>query len=186
MRKWTLLEDIAQVCSILSINLQIQWIFVIVSMQMWSGVAAIVPNRPWSSQYFARGYTLPILYKECRISSEFHHQFTPGLQKFAPPLISSMSPPQSFLLPDLLASCPLKDATNPHCKEASAESRAWINSHDIFTDRKRAFFVQGSNELLCSHTYNYAGHHQLRTACDFVRLFFERESERNRADFFYL
>ena len=82
-----------------------------------------------------------------------------------------MSPPQSFLLPDLLASCPLKDATNPYYKEASAESRAWINNYDIFTDRKRASFVQGSNELLCSHTYNYAGQHQLRTTCDFVRLF---------------
>lgn len=101
-----------------------------------------------------------------------------------------MSPPQSFLLPDLRASCPLKDATNPYTKEASAESRAWINSYDIFTDRKRAFFVQGSNELLCSHTYSYAGHHQLRTTCDFVRLFvlsfYLRESIRLGlgADFF--
>jgi len=80
--------------------------------------------------------------------------------------------PQQFILPDLLASCPFKDATNPYSKEASAESRAWINSYDVFTDRKRAFFVQGSNELLCSHVYNYTGQHQLRIACDFVNLLF--------------
>ncbi|KAF8150763.1 isoprenoid synthase domain-containing protein [Crassisporium funariophilum] len=79
---------------------------------------------------------------------------------------------RQFRLPDLLASCPLKDATNPHYKEASAESRAWINGYNIFTDRKRAFFVQGSNELLCSHVYAYAGYEQLRTTCDFVNLLF--------------
>ena len=78
--------------------------------------------------------------------------------------------PQQFRLPDLLTSCPLKDATNPYYKEASAESRAWINKYNIFTDRKRAFFIQGSNELLCSHAYAYAGHEQLRTTCDFVCL----------------
>jgi hypothetical protein len=98
---------------------------------------------------------------------------SPKLPLLAPPIFptTSMSPRQ-FLLPDLLASCPLKDATNPYYKEASAESRAWINNYDIFTDRKRAFFVQGSNELLCSHVFNYAGHQQFRTTCDFVRLFF--------------
>ncbi|KDR78905.1 hypothetical protein GALMADRAFT_1278404 [Galerina marginata CBS 339.88] len=79
---------------------------------------------------------------------------------------------RQFYLPDLLASCPLNDATNPHYKEAAAESRAWINSYDIFTDRKRAFFVQGCNELLCSHVYSYAGREQLRTTCDFVNLLF--------------
>ncbi|TFK27160.1 terpenoid synthase [Coprinopsis marcescibilis] len=77
-----------------------------------------------------------------------------------------------FTLPDLLSACPLQDATNPWYKEAAAESRAWINSYDIFTDRKRAFFIQGSNELLCSHVYHYAGYEQFRTCCDFVNLLF--------------
>jgi hypothetical protein len=78
-----------------------------------------------------------------------------------------------FTLPDLLAGCPLEDATNPWYKQAAAESRAWINSYNIFTDRKRAFFIQGSNELLCSHVYCYAGYEQFRTCCDFVSgLFF--------------
>ncbi|KAF8802538.1 terpenoid synthase [Phlegmacium glaucopus] len=80
--------------------------------------------------------------------------------------------PQQFRLPDLITSCPLKDATNPYYKEAAAESRAWIDSYDIFTDRKRAFFIQGSNELLCSHVYPYAGHEQFRATCDFVNLLF--------------
>ncbi|TFK40242.1 isoprenoid synthase domain-containing protein [Crucibulum laeve] len=79
---------------------------------------------------------------------------------------------RQFILPDLLSCCPLKDATNPYYKEAAAESRAWINSYNIFTDRKRAFFVQGSNELLCSHVYAYAGYEQFRTCCDFVNLLF--------------
>jgi len=82
-----------------------------------------------------------------------------------------MSPPlRQFRLPDLLSTCSLKDETNPYYKEAATESRAWINSYDIFTDRKRAFFIQGQNELLCSHVYSYAGPEQLRTTCDFVSL----------------
>jgi len=79
-----------------------------------------------------------------------------------------MSSPRQFRLPDLLSGCPLEDATNPHYKEAAAQSRAWINGYDIFTDRKRAFFIAGQNELLCSHVYSYAGFEQFRTACDFV------------------
>lgn len=73
-----------------------------------------------------------------------------------------------FLLPDLLASCPLEGGVNPHYEKGAAESRAWINSYNVFTDRKRAFFVLGSNELLVSHAYNYASHEQFRTCCDFV------------------
>ena len=82
-----------------------------------------------------------------------------------------MSPPANqFRLPDLLSACSLKDETNPHYKEAAAESRAWINSYDVFTDRKRAFFIQGQNELLCSHVYSYADAEQFRTTCDYVGL----------------
>ncbi|KIK10094.1 hypothetical protein K443DRAFT_126876 [Laccaria amethystina LaAM-08-1] len=83
-----------------------------------------------------------------------------------------LSSKRQFVIPDLFACCPLQDATNPFYLEAAAESRAWINSYDIFTDRKRAFFVQGANELLCSHVYAYAGYEQFRTTCDFVNLLF--------------
>jgi hypothetical protein len=75
-----------------------------------------------------------------------------------------------FRLPNLFATCPLTDGINPHYKDAAAESRAWIDSFDIFTDRKRAFFIQGQNELLCSHVYCFADFEQFRTTCDFVRL----------------
>lgn len=75
-----------------------------------------------------------------------------------------------FTIPDILSICPLKDDSNPWYKEAAAESRTWVNSYNIFTDRKRAFFIQGSNELLCSHVYCYAGYEQFRTTCDFVSL----------------
>ncbi|KAJ8520197.1 hypothetical protein ONZ45_g2998 [Pleurotus djamor] len=83
-----------------------------------------------------------------------------------------MSLPTHFVLPDLLAMCPLKGDTNPHYKEAAAESVAWIDSYNVFTDRKRAFFVQGCNELLVSHTFPYAPFEQFRTCCDLVNLLF--------------
>ncbi|GLB40505.1 putative terpenoid synthase [Lyophyllum shimeji] len=84
-----------------------------------------------------------------------------------------MSPAsKQFILPDLLATCPLQGGVNPHYEKGAAESRAWINSYNVFTDRKRAFFVLGSNELLVSHAYNYAGYEEFRTCCDFVNLLF--------------
>jgi hypothetical protein len=108
-----------------------------------------------------------------------------------------------FVLPDLLSMCHLKGATNPHYEVAAAESSAWINSYNIFTDKKRAYFIQGSNELLVSHTYPYAGYEQVRhplshfycslsslinqfrTCCDIVNLLFvvdEVSDEQNGAD----
>ncbi|KAF8968015.1 isoprenoid synthase domain-containing protein [Flammula alnicola] len=87
--------------------------------------------------------------------------------------MSTSSSPRQFRLPDLFASSsPLKASTNPYYREASAESRAWINSYNVFTDRKRADFVQGQNELLCSRAYPYAGYEQFRTTCDFVNMLF--------------
>jgi hypothetical protein len=79
----------------------------------------------------------------------------------------------SFYLPDLLSlSTAFSDSMNPHHKEAAAESRAWINKYNVFTDRKRAFFVQGCNELLVAHTYPHASYEKFRTVCDFVNLLF--------------
>ena len=78
-----------------------------------------------------------------------------------------------FILPDLISmSSPFKDATNPHWKRASAESRTWVNSYSIFSDRRRAFFLQGQSELLVSHAYPYAAYEEFRTCCDFVNLLF--------------
>ncbi|KAH9035467.1 isoprenoid synthase domain-containing protein [Lactarius deliciosus] len=92
----------------------------------------------------------------------------------------------SFYLPDLLVlSKPFKGSTNPHYRKAAAESRSWVNSYNIFTDRKRAFFIQGYNELLVSHTYPHAGYEEFRTICDFVNLLFvvdEVSDDQNGAD----
>ncbi|OCH95452.1 terpenoid synthase [Obba rivulosa] len=84
----------------------------------------------------------------------------------------SSTSPQQFFLPDLLSVCPLRGSTNPHYAQAAVESSAWVNGYNLFTDRKRAYFIQGSNELLVSHTYPYAGYEQFRTCCDFVNLLF--------------
>ncbi|KAG6854388.1 hypothetical protein C0991_007379 [Blastosporella zonata] len=92
---------------------------------------------------------------------------------------------KQFLLPDLPAACPFDGGVNPHYEKGAAESRAWINSYNVFTDRKRAFFVLGSNELLVSHVYNYAGYEQFRTCCDFVNVLFvfdELSDEQNGKD----
>ncbi|KIL64403.1 hypothetical protein M378DRAFT_186710 [Amanita muscaria Koide BX008] len=90
-----------------------------------------------------------------------------------------------LVLPDLKGQCPFIGTTSPHYVDASAESRAWINGFDVFTDRKRAYFIQGFNEVLVSHTYSYAGYEQFRTACDFVNLLFvldELSDDMNSAD----
>ncbi|KAL0574886.1 Sesquiterpene synthase 10 [Marasmius crinis-equi] len=83
-----------------------------------------------------------------------------------------MSGPQQFLLPDLLAICTLKGSINPHYRDAGSASSAWIDSYDVFTDRKRADFVQSCAELLVAYTYPYAEYEQFRTCCDFVNLLF--------------
>ncbi|KAI0787868.1 terpenoid synthase [Fomes fomentarius] len=82
------------------------------------------------------------------------------------------SSPTFFLLPDLHAVTPFEGSFNPHYAEASAESSQWINSYRVLSDRKRAFFLQGGSELLCSHAYPYADYERFRTTCDFVNLLF--------------
>ncbi|KAI0833263.1 terpenoid synthase [Trametes gibbosa] len=83
-----------------------------------------------------------------------------------------MSSTSSFLLPDLHAVTPFKGSFNPHYTEAAAESSEWVNSYNVLSDKKRAFFLQGGSELLCAHAYPYADHERLRTCCDFVNLLF--------------
>lgn len=79
---------------------------------------------------------------------------------------------KQFKLPDLLETCPLMSQLNPHYKQAGGDSAAWIDSYHVFRDRKRAFFIQSSSELLCAYTYPYAGCEELRIVCDFVNLLF--------------
>ncbi|OSD06378.1 terpenoid synthase [Trametes coccinea BRFM310] len=80
--------------------------------------------------------------------------------------------PQQFTLPDLLAVCPLVGSTSPYYAQAAAESSAWVKSFNILSERKLAFLLQGSSELLVSHAYPYAPYEQFRTCCDFVNLLF--------------
>ncbi|EPQ52751.1 terpenoid synthase [Gloeophyllum trabeum ATCC 11539] len=99
--------------------------------------------------------------------------------------MSPFAPLQQFYLPDLLAVVPLQGSTNPHYDKVSIESSAWVSSYNLFTNRKRLYFVLGSNELLVSHTYPYADRDQFRTCCDFVNLLFvidEVSDEQNGSD----
>lgn len=60
----------------------------------------------------------------------------------------------------------------PHFKRASAESSAWIDSFNVFRDRKRADFIQSCTELLVSYGYPSASYEEFRTCCDFMNIVF--------------
>ncbi|KAI0284274.1 terpenoid synthase [Russula aff. rugulosa BPL654] len=81
--------------------------------------------------------------------------------------------PSHFVLPDLFSlSSAFQYASNPFWKRGAIESRRWVDSYAVFADRRRAFFLQGQSELLCSHSYPYAGYDEFRTCCDLVNLLF--------------
>lgn len=82
------------------------------------------------------------------------------------------SPIRSFVLPDLEGMVPFQFSSNPHFKRAAAESAAWIDSFNIFRDRKRAEFIQSCTELLVSYGYPTADYEAFRTCCDFMNIIF--------------
>src|SRR5260370_13393072 len=94
--------------------------------------------------------------------------------------------PSHFILPDLFSlSSALQFASNPFWKRGAIESRRWVDSYRVFADRRRAFFLQGQSELLCSHSYPYAGYEEFRTCCDLVNLLFvidELSDEQSHCD----
>jgi len=79
---------------------------------------------------------------------------------------------RSFVLPDLISMVPFRFASNPHFKRGSAESAAWIDSFNVFRDRKRADFIQSCTELLVSYGYPSAAYEEFRTCCDFMNIVF--------------
>ncbi|EIW84218.1 terpenoid synthase [Coniophora puteana RWD-64-598 SS2] len=87
--------------------------------------------------------------------------------------MSATPAPTEFILPNLFSVCPLTfGRSNPYYDEVIPEARAWIAKYNPFVDSKRAEFVQGCNELLCSRVWPYAGREEFRTCCDFVNLLF--------------
>ncbi|KAF5309463.1 hypothetical protein D9619_012389 [Psilocybe cf. subviscida] len=82
------------------------------------------------------------------------------------------NPSRQIRLPDLFKGCPLTTSVSPYYKEAAEESKAWINSYDIFNDRKRTFIAQAEIEQLASYFYPFAGYEQFRTTCDLLNLLF--------------
>ena len=79
---------------------------------------------------------------------------------------------RSFVLPDLISMVPFHFQSNPHFKRASSESAAWIDSFNVFRDRKRADFIQSCTELLVSYGYPSAAYEEFRTCCDFMNIVF--------------
>jgi len=170
---------------ILSVNLEIAYIFVIVSLRDEIGVRCDRPKlASWRRQFLPRPKPLHSRFCIKRLGTTSLlpsvllsvHRKSPFISQLLNPAFPTMPPSSStcqFHLPDLFTHCTLKASTNPYYKEAATESRAWINSYGIFTDRKRTFFIQGQNELLCSHVYQYAGYEQFRTTSDFVRFSYQ-------------
>ena len=78
----------------------------------------------------------------------------------------------SFNLPDLLAMCPFPCAINPHYEQASAESKAWVDSFGVFSGTKRDFFIRSNVDLLVSYAYPRADYEAFRTCCDFMNIIF--------------
>ena len=82
-------------------------------------------------------------------------------------------PPTSFVLPDLQALTPFPASCNPHYAAVAAESSSWIAGFpDVLSDVKRTIFLKSLCELLCAHTYPYAGYEQFRTICDSISMLF--------------
>ena len=81
--------------------------------------------------------------------------------------------PQKIILPDLLANCPFTWSINPHYARCKAESNAWIESFNLFSDpRKRLAFHIADGERLCAYGYPDANYESFRTCCDFLNLLF--------------
>lgn len=51
-----------------------------------------------------------------------------------------------------------------------AESSAWVDSFNFFTDRKRAHFERSFMELLGSYMFPYADFEEFRTCCDLMNV----------------
>jgi hypothetical protein len=120
----------------------------------------------WDVQ--TRGYQswTPLLFRK----TAHVHTFLHPLPTQTP--LSTVSMPSKLVLPDLLSICPINGSTNPHYETATAESRAWLNSFNIFHGENLTLLLACNSELLVSHTYPYAAYEQFRTACDFVTLLF--------------
>ncbi|KZV94482.1 terpenoid synthase [Exidia glandulosa HHB12029] len=91
-----------------------------------------------------------------------------------------------FYVPDLLpVSSGFTLGLNPHYAQASAESRAWLTSHNALSSRTLAIFTKANMEQLVARCYPSAPYYEFRTVCDFVCLLVvidEMSDEQNGAD----
>ncbi|KIJ66684.1 hypothetical protein HYDPIDRAFT_85809 [Hydnomerulius pinastri MD-312] len=77
-----------------------------------------------------------------------------------------------FYLPNLFETCPLKmGVIFPGDYEGiGAESKAWINAFDVFTERQRNIFNKTNSELLTARAFPYVSTENFRTCCDCLNL----------------
>ena len=59
----------------------------------------------------------------------------------------------SFYLPALVEQCPIQGGTNPHYEQGAAESRAWINGYNVFTDRAGFDALKGGKAKAATKPY---------------------------------
>lgn len=83
-----------------------------------------------------------------------------------------MSEHSELLLPDLISICPFPWSPSPYHVRGSDESMQWVDSYNIFADRKRAFFIMENGAILASYVYSYAEYEEFRTCVDFVNVLF--------------
>lgn len=77
-----------------------------------------------------------------------------------------------FTLPDLSRTCPFSPSLNPHFGSVALESKAWIDSFGILSNRQKRHFTSSALELLAAHAYPYADREGYRTCCDYMNLTF--------------
>lgn len=81
------------------------------------------------------------------------------------------------MLPDLQGICPFSPRLNPHFESVAFESRAWIDSFGILSNRQQRGplsqqhrFSNSALELLAAHAYPYADREGCRTVSDYTNL----------------
>jgi hypothetical protein len=87
--------------------------------------------------------------------------------------MATSSHPQSFVLPDIVKRCRDQlqfSPLNPHEKEASAASKAWIYSYNLLSSRQLKIQRKTNAGLLTACCLPQLDYERLKTACDFYNL----------------
>ncbi|KAK0458925.1 terpenoid synthase [Desarmillaria tabescens] len=87
-------------------------------------------------------------------------------------LPTMMTPPVTFVLPDLMAGWPFKTMPNPHATKINAESAAWVQSYDAFNAKAQRTFDRCNFGAFAALAYPKAEPAHYRAAVDLINYYF--------------